>query len=63
MTAMENCVPTLGLLDVTLLTERVMADLTKVGISYCERMPRHRSRAMFIQYLQATECFRHIVQP
>lgn len=57
--AMENRVPTLGLLDVTLLTERVMVDLTKVGISYCERMQRHRSRAMFIQYLQ--EYFRHIV--
>lgn len=62
MAAMENRVPTLGLLDVTLLTENVMTDLTKAVISYCEHMPRHRSRAMFIQYVQATEYFRHIVQ-
>lgn len=62
MAAMENRVPTLGLLNVTLLTESVMADLTKVVISYCEHMPRHRSRATFIQYVQAMEYFRHVVQ-
>lgn len=62
MAAMENRVPTRGLLDVTLPTESVMADMTKVVISYCEHMTRHRSRATVIQYVQATEYFRHIVQ-